>query len=262
MYSEFPFKFIIQGVKMQAIIMAAGRGSRLEHLTNDIPKSFLTVNEIKLIEYNIALLRYFNVKKIIIVTGYKSEYFEDLFTNCNDIQLVYNPFYEMMNVVGSFFMGQEHLSENEDTIYMHADTLCAPEILNDIIDKNSDMVLPVHFKVCDEEAMKVRTLNSHVIEISKSIPCEQAEGEFIGIAKLSKNIIKPLKESVKYILKQKNFNYYFESAIQDMIDKHIYSIITTSTGNYFWGEVDFIDDYNYIIDNLPNNLLDIAKKYK
>ena len=246
---------------MQAIIMAAGRGSRLEHLTDDIPKSFLEVKKIKLIEYNIALLRYFNVKKIIIVTGYKNEYFENLLKDCNDIKLVYNPFYEMMNVVGSFFMGQEYLSEKQDTIYMHADTLCAPEILTDMINTNADIVLPVHFKTCDEEAMKVKTSNDQVIEISKNIPCNEAEGEFIGIAKLSKNIIKPLKQSVKTVLKNKHYNYYFESAIQDIINKNKYSIMFTSTNNYFWGEVDFLEDYNYVIENLPDNLFEIASNF-
>ena len=41
---------------MQAIIMAAGKGSRLGQLTKDKPKSFVEVKGIKLLEYNIALL--------------------------------------------------------------------------------------------------------------------------------------------------------------------------------------------------------------
>ena len=39
---------------MQAIIMAAGKGSRLGQLTKDKPKSFVEVKGIKLLEYNVV----------------------------------------------------------------------------------------------------------------------------------------------------------------------------------------------------------------
>ena len=42
---------------MQAIIMAAGRGSRLGNLTEDIPKAFLEARGHRLIDYNLVLLQ-------------------------------------------------------------------------------------------------------------------------------------------------------------------------------------------------------------
>ena len=246
-----------EGDWMQAIIMAAGRGSRMEHLTDDKPKAFLEVKGIKLIEYNVALLRSFQVKRIIIVTGYKSEYFEELYEKDKDIILVYNPFYEFMNVVGSFFMGQEYLDLEEDVIYMHADTLCAPEIMERMIQTRGGMVLPVEFKQCDEEAMKVRVVHDRVVEITKSIPLDQADGEFIGIAKIDRRIIPELKTSVKKVLKEKKFNYYFEGAVQDMIDSGWDDVIVIPTDGLFWGEIDFWEDYSRICRTIPYNLYKI-----
>ena len=243
---------------MQAIIMAAGRGSRMEHLTDDKPKAFLEVKGIKLIEYNVALLRSFQVKRIIIVTGYKNECFEELYGKDKDVILVYNPFYEFMNVVGSFFMGQEYLDLNEDVIYMHADTLCAPEIMERMIHTEGGMVLPVEFKQCDEEAMKARVENGRIVEITKSIPLDKADGEFIGVAKIDRSVIQELKRSVKKVLKEKNFNYYFEGAVQDMIDSGKDDIIAIPTDGMFWGEVDFWDDYSRACRMLPENLYEIA----
>ena len=243
---------------MQAIIMAAGRGSRMEQLTDDKPKAFLEIKGIKLIEYNVALLRSFQVKRIIIVTGYKSEYFEELYEKDKDIILVYNPFYEFMNVVGSFFMGQEYLNLNEDVIYMHADTLCAPEIMDKMIHTKGSMVLPVEFKRCDEEAMKVRVIHDRIVEITKAISLDEADGEFIGIAKIDKDIIPELKRSVKKVLKEKNFNYYFEGAIQNMIDNGHGDIIAISTDGLFWGEIDFWEDYSRVCTAIPDNLYKIT----
>lgn len=42
---------------MQAIIMAAGKGSRLGELTGGNPKSFVEIHHKKLIEYNLDILR-------------------------------------------------------------------------------------------------------------------------------------------------------------------------------------------------------------
>jgi len=63
---------------MQAIIMAAGKGSRLGSLTENMPKSFLEIKGFKMIEYNISMLHAFGIKDIIIVTGYQSDMFEEL----------------------------------------------------------------------------------------------------------------------------------------------------------------------------------------
>ena len=89
---------------MQAIIMAAGKGSRLKNLTGGKPKSFLEIKGKKLIEYNLRLLQKYQINDIIIVTGYQSESFEAFTANMNNIRLIYNPFYEMVNVLGSFYM--------------------------------------------------------------------------------------------------------------------------------------------------------------
>ena len=243
---------------MQAIIMAAGKGSRLGSLTQEKPKSFLEIRGIKLIEYNIALLHEHGIKDIIIVTGYQNEMFEELAEKTEGIRCVYNPFYEMTNVLGSFFMAQEYLADT-DTVYMHADTLCAPEIFEIMLRTDADMVLPVEFKECDEEAMKVKTNNGLVIEISKNIPCSEGEGEFIGIMKIGRRILPDLKKASKELMNNKEFLSYFEGAVQKLIDWGGYEIKTISTGEYFWGEIDFLDDYNNACEKIPKNLVELAK---
>ena len=58
---------------MQAIILAAGKGSRLGELTNNKPKSFIEIKGKKLIEYNLDMLLKYGINDITIVTGYMSE---------------------------------------------------------------------------------------------------------------------------------------------------------------------------------------------
>ncbi len=241
---------------MQAIIMAAGKGSRLGGLTKGKPKSFVEVKGRKLIEYNLALLKKYKVDEIIIVTGYQCEAFEELTAGEANIRLVYNPFYEMVNVLGSFYMGMETL--HDDFVYLHADTLCEPAVFDKMLRLDGDIVLPVEYKKCDEEAMKVRSEKGKIVQITKQMPIDKAEGEFIGIAAFRKEVIPTLKEKTKQLMKEKAFTDYFESAIQRLIDDgEDVQISAVSTDNAFWAEIDFVEDLERAETGIPKSLTDI-----
>ncbi len=240
---------------MQAIIMAAGKGSRLGTLTGGKPKSFAEIKGKKLIEYNLALLKKYHVDEIIIVTGYQCEAFEQLTAGEESIRLIYNPFYEMVNVLGSFYMGMEAL--NDDFIYLHADTLCEPVIFEKLVYPKGDVVLPVEYKKCDDEAMKVRSENGKIVQITKQMPADEAEGEFIGMAAFKKEVIPALREKTKQLMKEKAFTDYFESAIQRLIDEEDFEITAIPTDGAFWAEIDFMEDYEKASEQIPESLTGI-----
>lgn len=219
-------------------------------------ESFVEIRGKKLIEYNLALLKKYGVDEIIIVTGYQSEEFEKLVADEKNIRLIYNPFYEMVNVLGSFYMGMDALYD--DFIYMHADTLCEPCILEKHIRLDGDIILPVEYKQCDDEAMKVRSENGRIVQNTKRMNAALAEGEFIGIAAFRKEVIPLLKEKTKQLLKEKAFTEYFEGAIQRLIDdKENFSIKAVSTDGAFWAEIDFQEDYKRAVEEIPESLTDI-----
>lgn len=58
---------------MKAMILAAGEGSRLRPLTNDIPKVMVKIDDKPLLEYNINLARSYGIRDIIINVHYKLE---------------------------------------------------------------------------------------------------------------------------------------------------------------------------------------------
>jgi len=234
---------------MQAIIMAAGKGSRLGELTGGNPKSFVELHGKKLIEYNLDILRELGVEEIIVVTGYKRNAFAELTKNMPDVRLVYNPFFEMVNVLGSFYMGMHYL--RDDFLYLHADTLCEPIVFKKLAEFRADINLPVDYSSSDEEAMKVRSENGKIVQITKQMPNEIADGEFIGIASFRKCVISKLKESVEILLEEKQFMEYVEAAIQRIIDTTDYLVEAIPMENVFWAEIDFVKDYERAVTNIP-----------
>ncbi len=239
---------------MQGIIMAAGKGSRLGDANKNMPKSFLEIEGKKLLEYNLDMLTKYGINDIIIVTGYMVEEFEKLLGDRKDIRIVYNPFYDSTNVLSSFWFGQELLED--DFIYMHADTICDTEIFEDLLSAEGDIVLPVDFRPCDEEAMKVELdkVSGQVKFINKTMDLSLGDGEFIGICKISKNSIPKVKSVTNKIMREQKFSSFFEVALQSIIDNDLCKLTTIPTKGKFWCEVDFKEDYERAIEGISENL--------
>ena len=65
-------------MKIQAIIPAAGLGSRLGNLTKDIPKCMIEVNGQTLISRQLEIIEDLNFSRIIIITGHKADLLKNI----------------------------------------------------------------------------------------------------------------------------------------------------------------------------------------
>jgi choline kinase len=226
---------------MDAIILGAGKGKRIMELTGGEPKSFLTINDKRIIDWQLDFLDEIPVKNIIMVVGYKKERFYELYGDRKNINFVFNPFYEITNVLPSFWFGMNNLED--DTIYLHADTIFEREIFEKLVKAEGDIILPIEKKSCNPEDMKVIIRNGYIDTISKEIPSEDARGEFIGIAKISKHALNPLREIVNELMTQRKFESFFESALQLGADRGSFKLKPLDITGIPWNEIDYKEDY-------------------
>ena len=226
---------------MQGLIMAAGKGSRIHQLTNGYPKSFLKISGEKLIERNVRMMRERGIEDITIVVGYRADAFRELFAGQKNIHFVDNPFYPIANVISSFWLALHVL--HDVFLYMHADTICEDALLDALLAKKGDVVLPVDTKPCDEEAMKAQVKDGHVVRLTKQMPVADAAGEFIGIAKFSQAVVPALQQAADDVLQEQRFGEYFEAAIQKVLDQRRFDAEMLDTAGRYWQEVDFEEDY-------------------
>lgn len=94
----------------RAIIMAAGRGSRMRELTEDTPKPMLKVNGTRMIDTTLRALIRSGVKEILIVVGYKKERFREVAADFPQVKLVENPYYAECNNISSIYMVRDKLA--------------------------------------------------------------------------------------------------------------------------------------------------------
>jgi len=62
-----------------AVILAAGRGTRMKGLTEELPKPMLPVAGRPLLEHIVETLRTAGIERLVLITGYRSERIEEYF---------------------------------------------------------------------------------------------------------------------------------------------------------------------------------------
>ena len=190
---------------MKAIILAAGEGSRMGKLTQNIPKPLVTVNGKSIIERQLSILKQNEILDVIIITGPHNEKF-----NFKKIRYIHDENFREHDQLGSLMSAKKEI--DSDIIILFADIIFDDTILSKILESKSDISIAVdmdwervYTSRTDnsfDAADKVRFEQGNVSRIFKNMTEEDKKfeiGEFIGLMKLSKNGSKQLVDCYEKI---------------------------------------------------------------
>lgn len=110
---------------MNAIILAAGMGTRLRPLTNDRPKCLVAVNGVPMVERQIQFLKEKGIDDITLISGYKAESLEYL-KDRYGVDIVFNDRYDTCNNINSLYIVKERFRDTyvlEGDVYMDKNVL-------------------------------------------------------------------------------------------------------------------------------------------
>lgn len=108
--------------KRQAIMMAAGFGSRVGEITKAIPKALIPINGKPMIEQNIECMIDAGLSRLVMMVGYKREAFQYLVEKYKDkieIVQVYNPKYQDYNTFSTIYYASDYF--DRDSFFTTAD---------------------------------------------------------------------------------------------------------------------------------------------
>jgi choline kinase len=168
-----------QGAPRRAILLSAGRGTRLGELTLDRPKCLLNFSGRTLLDWQIASLRACGIEDIVVVTGFgAARVAREVDAG---ITTFYNPFYQVADNLASLWLAREYM--DHDFLVLNGDTLVAPQIIRTLLD---EATAPISVTVTrkaeyDEDDMKVTLDGLSVRAVSKKLSPEMTNAESIGL---------------------------------------------------------------------------------
>ncbi len=229
---------------MKAVILAAGRGSRLYPYTKYIPKCLLDIEGETILERQINHIRDCGIYEIVIVVGFGFEKVENLLRNYNglgiQIKTLYNPFYQTTNSLISLWIARGEM--NEDIAVIDGDNLFEIEVLKRILRvRNEKISLCVKRKpIYQKEDTNVLIIGGRVVGIGKNLTIPSAKS--VGISVLRNTGVELLKGAVEEEIRTVGVEKrHYISAIQRLISKG-HSVKSIDIGELFWMDVDCPSD--------------------
>lgn len=232
---------------MKAILLAAGRGTRISRVIKEIPKSTLPIDGIPLIRRSVSMLLEKNIKPIVCVGYCKEKIYEAL--QGLDVEYCYNPFYDITNSISSLWFAREELTE--DTIILNADVYFTEEILTMIISDKKESTLMVDKSRTEEGDFFLKIDNGYITRYGKELPLEERSCEYVGIGKIKESFLLEFKNRLLDLVNNQQHHLWWENILYSLIEEKV--INTIDVNGLFWSEIDYFDDYERILDYIKRH---------
>jgi len=238
---------------VKAILLAAGRSTRLYPITLATPKCLLEVGGRTLLEYQLDALERCGVDEVEVVTGYFREMIEAKFAEVGSrysftTKFVYNERFAETNNIYSLWTARDS-ARGSEFLVMHADVLFHADILINCCKQDGDIVL-VADKHLHEETMKLVVADGRVASVGKHVRFAEASGTFLGIAKFSTQGGEALFDELDRVIDAGETNAYFTLALMGLIANGV-DIGVSWTDGRAWIEVDFPEELEQAEKVLP-----------
>lgn len=232
---------------MKAIILAAGRGSRMSGLTKDNPKCLVKLDGRPLLDYQLEALRGAGINEIAVVTGYKKEMLApyQLTEFCNEN-------WESTNMVSSLCCAHNWLA-SDDCIVSYSDIFYEKAAIKSLINTTDDIAItydPNWLQIwqnrfedplVDAETFAINE-QSFLTEIgNKPDSLDDIRGQYMGLLKFSlkgwSSVLKKLAE----LSQEDQGQIHMTGLLQKLINSSAQNVKAIP---YFgcWGEIDSQDD--------------------
>jgi choline kinase len=231
----------------QAIILAAGKGSRLSPLTDNLPKPLVKVNDEPIIFNALENLEKIGAREVYVVIGYLHEVFQlqigNKFNSLN-IHYVLNKDYATTNSMYSLWLGLKSLGDIDNTLILEGDVFFEKKTLENI--PASSIYWFGDSSITAQDGCYLKTKNNKVKEIKiykKSELKEQKGYKFLksaGILAINKESINGVIDILEKGISENKTNLYYDLIFADNLNTLDISVIDIQGKKWF--EIDSTED--------------------
>lgn len=232
---------------MKAIILAAGRGSRMKELTDQKPKCLVELHGRTLLEWQLQALRGAGVSEIAIVTGYRKE-----LLNSYGLVEFYNPRWAETNMVTSLTSADEWL-KTEPCIVSYSDIFYESSAVKSLISNDHQLAVtydPGWLKLwqkrfddplVDAETFKLNA-DGTLAEIGeKPMSVDEVQGQYMGLLRFTPEGWKEVGRIRDSLTQIERDRMHMTGTLQKIIQAGRVAVHAIPYEQP-WGEIDSADD--------------------
>jgi choline kinase len=232
---------------MKAIILSAGQGSRLGHLTTDRPKCLIEFNGRSLLDRQLDALAANGIMEAVVVTGFRDDQIEAALARRGDsapqVRTVYNPFYKVADNLGSLYVAREEI--RGDVLVWNGDTLVSDDLMARVIanHRRDGICVTIDRKPgYDEDDMKVVVDDSGRLHaIGKRLEMADVNAESIGLLAFRADGADRFRHAIdRAIRTSEGTTIWYLRVIHHIAQDG--PVWTLDIEGEEWGEVDFPED--------------------
>lgn len=183
--------------EIQAVILAAGRGSRLGEVIGDKPKCLTRVGDRALIEHQLELLARAGIEQVAVVTGYQAEVVEAAVGT--RAAYFHNPAWATTEGLHSLHLCRDWVAG--PLLVLNCDVLMDPEALDRLLEGPGNALAFDSSSGLDAEQMAVEFDGDCLAHMSKNLPLDRTHGENVGVLYFERRAAALLFHEAEVLLK-------------------------------------------------------------
>lgn len=234
---------------MKAIILAAGRGSRMNKLTQDRPKCLLELHGESLLNLQIQAIREAGISDIGIVTGYKREFLAD-----RGLVEFHNPRWQQTNMVSSLEAAKIWL-ESDTCIVSYSDIFYNSSAVISLISSSAPIAITFDTNwlelwqqrfndpLKDAETFRLTTEGTLVEIGNKPNSIEEIQGQYMGLLRFTQKGWAEIEKIRSSLTEKERDTMHMTAMLQRIIETQSINILAIPYAGT-WGEVDSEEDLN------------------
>lgn len=235
---------------MKAIILAAGRGSRMKNLTEERPKCLVELRGKALLDWQLEALRAAGVTEIAIVTGYKRE----LLANRGLVEF-HNPRWAESNMVSSLACAKEWL-QTEPCIVSYSDIFYSPVAVQSLMECCASLAVTYDPNwldlwtqrfgdpLLDAETFRLTTEHTLAEIGNKPKSVDEVQGQYMGLLRFTPDGWAEVLRIRSSLTPEQCDKMHMTGTLQKVIDAGRVEIIAVKCIGK-WGEIDSAEDLRY-----------------
>ncbi len=226
-----------------AVLLAAGTGSRLQPLTNDMPKCLTEVSGTSILERLTHCLRYHGFKRLIVVVGHMDDCIRRfLGTSINGLTIDYivNPIYKTTNNIYSLWLARKAI--REAFLLIESDIVFDASLLGDML--YPDCIAVSHMlpwmngtTATINRSRRVLKLNTGDLEIPNT-----SQYKTVNIYSFSLPSWRLVEEQLDQHISSGRVNAYYETVLAEMVADGSLSFKPVFFNASQWYEIDTLSD--------------------